>query len=128
MRVSLDVQFEDDRGKIADLLVNESIDAVTYITFTPGAVRGNHYHKQTTQWTFVTTGSVLYASCRPGEPVKTEVLNVGDFVVATPNEVHAFRAGAEPAEILVFTKGPRAGFDYEKDTFRLEKPILEAGL
>jgi len=26
--------------------------------------------------------------------------------------------------MLVLTKGPRAGMDYEKDTFRLEKPLI----
>ncbi len=127
MKISVDVQFEDSRGKIADLLVNESIDAITYITFTQGALRGNHYHKQTTQWTFVTKGRVVYASCKLGQKIVVEDLIAGDFVVAEPNEAHAFRAECD-AEILVFTKGPRAGFDYEKDTFRLEVPILGAEL
>lgn len=123
MKISTDAQFEDHRGKIVDLLVNESIDAITHITFTPKAIRGNHFHRQTTQWTFVTKGSIVYASRRPGEETVKEVLHAGDFVVAAPNEAHAFRA-QDNAEILVFTKGPRAGFDYEKDTFRLDVPIL----
>ena len=40
--------FSDHRGQIIDLLENENINAVTVITFTKGAVRANHYHKQTT--------------------------------------------------------------------------------
>lgn len=125
MKISVDVQFEDQRGAIRDLVVNESIDAITHISFTPNAVRGNHFHKLTTQWTFVVKGRVTYACGLPDSEINTQVLEKGDLVVAAPGEAHAFRAECD-AEILVFTKGPRAGFDYEKDTFRLESPILGA--
>ena len=124
MKIFKEIQFEDDRGLIQDLLVGESVDAVTRITFTKGAVRANHFHKFTTQWTLVTKGVVQYASQPLGGEIVIEDLVAGDFVESRPNEVHAFK-GLEPAEILVFTKGPRAGFDYEKDTFRLDKNILE---
>jgi len=46
----------------------------------------------------------------------------GDVVVSLPFEVHAFEEVEESA-IIVFTKGPRAGFDYELDNFRLKDPI-----
>ena len=124
MKISKDIQFKDDRGLIQDLLVGEAIDAVTRITFTKGAVRANHYHKFTTQWTLVTRGVVQYAFQPLGEEIVIEGLAAGDFVESLPNQVHAFKA-LEDAEILVFTKGPRAGFNYEQDTFRLDRNILE---
>lgn len=126
LKLSSKPQFEDGRGKIVDLLVGEQLDSVTYITFTEGAVRANHYHKQTIQWTFVTKGSLIYSSQVPGcDPVELTI-SKGDLVVSYPGESHAFLA-LEEADILVFTKGPRAGFDYEKDTFRLEVPLLVGG-
>lgn len=124
MKISIASQFEDERGKIADLLVNESIDAITQITFAESAVRANHYHKHTTQWTYVVSGKLTYASGPLDGPIVEETIEAGDFVVAEPNELHAFKALVK-SEIFVFTKGPRAGFDYEKDTFRLEEPLLK---
>ena len=124
MKISKEIQFEDGRGMIQDLLIGKAIDGVTRITFAKGAVRANHYHKFTTQWTYVTKGVVQYA-CQPlGDEVLVEDLVAGDFVESLPNQVHAFKA-LEEAEILVFTKGPRAGFDYESDTFRLSENILD---
>lgn len=123
LKLSTEPQFVDARGKIVDLLVGERIDAITYITFAEGAVRGNHVHRETTQWTFVVKGRVIYASQAEGAEAVQETLARGDFVVALPNEAHAFKA-LEDSDILVFTKGPRAGFDYEKDTIRLSPPLI----
>lgn len=124
MKLSVKPQFEDKRGTIIDLLVGENIDAVTYITFTEGAVRANHFHKHTTQWTLVANGEITYVSQLPGANRVELKLTAGDFVVSSPNEAHAFKASTD-AVIIVFTKGPRAGFDYENDTFRLETPLIE---
>lgn len=124
MKINVKPQHTDDRGEITDLLVGQSIDAITRITFSKDAVRANHYHKQTIQWTLVVSGSLLYVSSKVGQDrSQKETLLKGDLVVSEPNEAHSFRA-LEESEILVFTKGPRAGFDYEKDTFRLEVPLI----
>jgi quercetin dioxygenase-like cupin family protein len=109
-------RFEDHRGVIQDVLGR--IDAVTRITTVAGAVRGNHVHHKTTQWTLLLSGSLLMASgdsrtlMRPGEVVKH-----------APGDPHAWKAVSD-CECLVFTKGPRSGEDYESDTERLEEPLL----
>ena len=54
--------FEDNRGIITDIIVKERIDYVTIITNKKGAVRGNHYHKETIQYLYVLEGSILVAS------------------------------------------------------------------
>ena len=38
---------------ITDIIVKERIDYVTIITNKKGAVRGNHYHKETIQFLYV---------------------------------------------------------------------------
>ena len=50
------------------------------------------------------------------------VVTRGDLVITPPLERHAFRALAD-AELIAFCSGPRAGSQYETDTFKLEVPI-----
>jgi quercetin dioxygenase-like cupin family protein len=121
--IKLKAAFKDHRGEITDLIDNDTINAITLITFTKGAVRANHYHKHTFQWNYVISGKVLLKSQMPGqEPVEIE-MNPGDFAMTKPDEMHALK-GLTDSQVLVFTKGPRAGSEYENDTFRLEKPLL----
>lgn len=115
--------FSDQRGQITDLIEGDSISAVTLVTFVAGAVRGNHFHKETTQWNLILSGRVRVVSHLPGAVASEIEIVAGDLAVCPPNESHAFQA-IEATEMLVFTRGPRGGRDYESDTFRLEKPLL----
>jgi quercetin dioxygenase-like cupin family protein len=115
--------FEDARGEIRDILLQD-IDAVTYITFAKGAVRGNHYHEKTDQWDYILSGSFeCYA--REGEDgeVQMEVVRKGDRISHPRGVHHAYRA-LEDAVMLSFTKGPRRGEEYEKDVIRLTEPLV----
>lgn len=109
-------RFEDDRGVIQDVL--GPIDAVTRITTLAGAVRGNHVHEKTTQWTLVLSGSLIMASGK-----STTLMRRGEIVQHSPGMPHAWKAVSD-TECLVFTKGPRSGEGYETDTLRLKEPLL----
>lgn len=109
--------FQDARGAIRDLITDE-IHSITEITFTPGAIRGNHVHQHTTQWTYLIFGELTMATVDSGKVLEKNLFP-GDLVVSLPNEPHAFRAITE-AKILVFTKGPRSGSNYALDTQRVE--------
>jgi quercetin dioxygenase-like cupin family protein len=109
-------RFEDERGVIQDWL--GKVDAVTRITTVAGAVRGNHYHERTTQWTLLLSGSLVMAS---GE--SKWLMKPGEFIKHTPGMPHAWKAVTD-SQCLVFTKGPRSGEDYESDTIRLKEPLL----
>jgi oxalate decarboxylase/phosphoglucose isomerase-like protein (cupin superfamily) len=122
-KISVPISFQDERGNIIDLLENETINAITLITFTKGAVRANHYHKETTQWNYLLSGSVAIAGQMPDGEVEEIVMNVGDLIETVPQEHHALKA-LEESTLMVFTKGPRGGKEYETDTFRLEDPLL----
>jgi len=115
--------FEDERGKITDILEKELIDSVTLITSEKGAVRGNHYHKESIQYTFVLTGSLKLFVQSPGWEVETAVLKPGDLVYTPALERHALVA-LEDAEFLALTRGPRGGTTYEQDTYRLDIPLV----
>ena len=121
--INRQVSFRDDRGVIIDLLENESINAVTVVTFEKGAVRGNHFHKHTTQWNYVMEGRVRLVSQLPGEAKREVIMGPGDFVATVPDERHALQ-GLESSRLMVFTKGPRGGKEYETDTYRLDVPLI----
>jgi quercetin dioxygenase-like cupin family protein len=118
--------IKDDRGEIIDLLEDEKINAVTYVTFKKNAVRGNHYHKETTQWNYVVSGKIKIVTQIPGEEIAELVMERGDLIETLPNESHAL-LGLENSELLVLTKGPRGGKEYESDTYRLNKPLINVG-
>ena len=123
--IETEVNHRDDRGSIMDLIEGANINAVTFISFKKGAVRGNHYHKQTTQWNYVLRGKIRLVA-QAGDQVPEEaILESGGFAVTEPMEKHAL-VGVEDSEMLVFTQGPRGGKEYESDTFRLEVPLAQA--
>jgi quercetin dioxygenase-like cupin family protein len=109
-------RHEDERGVIQDLL--GPVDSVTYIATVKGAVRGNHVHRNTDQWTYVVSGRLL--SVR-GD-LRRDV-GPGKMVAEPKGVPHAWKA-LEDTVCLVFTKGPRAGEAYESDTYRLNHPLL----
>ncbi|OGY97951.1 MAG: hypothetical protein A2855_01635 [Candidatus Liptonbacteria bacterium RIFCSPHIGHO2_01_FULL_57_28] len=117
------INFEDARGYIRDIIVAKEVDSVSLITCAPGSVRGNHFHKQTVQYTYILSGRMTYATQKPGQSVETKEVVEGDLTANPPLESHAFKA-IEPSVILQLSKGPRQGDNYENDTFRLETPLL----
>ncbi len=121
--ISIKTAFSDARGEIIDLLENENVNAVTIVTFRKGAVRGNHYHNHTTQWNYVVSGRIRLVCQIPGQQKREMELRPGDFVATVPEERHALQ-GLEDSTVMVFTKGPRGGKEYESDTYRLEMPLI----
>ena len=119
------ISFQDDRGKIIDIIANEPVEYATLITSRKGAVRANHYHKDTFQYLYVLQGKLRVVGQMPGKEPTEAVMLEGDLIVNVPEERHAFEA-LEDSTFLVLTRGPRGGEDYEKDTYRLEVPLIVA--
>jgi|SRR5215467_14549857 len=113
-------RFEDERGVIQDLF--GSLDAVTRITTRAGAVRGNHVHARTIQWTMILSGRMLIATS-DGAETRHREYGPGEIACEQAGVPHAWKA-LEDTEVLVFTRGPRSGQAYETDTRRLETPLL----
>ncbi|MDP2645426.1 MAG: cupin domain-containing protein [Desulfobacterales bacterium] len=121
-KIDLKPAHTDERGVITDLLQDEEINAVTIISFAKGAVRANHYHKETYQWNYVLSGKIKIITQLPNREKVETLITKSDFVVTVPGESHALMA-VEQSELLVLTKGPRGGDNYENDTFRLDYPL-----
>lgn len=118
-----DINHEDARGTITDIFVKLPQDHATIIVSKKGAVRGNHYHKQTIQSDFVVSGKLKVLTQKVGETevIATEV-GPNDFISHEANEAHTYVA-LEDSVFISFNAGVRGGEDYEKDTFRLEVPL-----
>ena len=112
----------DRRGTITDVLDGTRVECVTLVTSKKGAVRGNHYHKKTTQYTYVLEGRFRLFTQRVGRPVQSRVVKAGELVVTPPLERHAFVA-LEDSLLIACAHGPRAGRSSESDTYRLDVPI-----
>jgi quercetin dioxygenase-like cupin family protein len=116
MVIRMASSFADRRGLIEDILDlgDECLNGViTRISTWAGEVRGNHTHKLTTQWTYIESGRLLVAS-----PSGRTPFTAGSLFVEAAGVPHAWRA-EEDTVVLVFTKGPRSGENYESDTERL---------
>jgi quercetin dioxygenase-like cupin family protein len=114
--------FEDNRGQILDILENEAIDSVTLINSKKGAIRGDHYHKETTQYVFILNGELELLTQFGEDALEKTVLKKGDLAVTDPMEKHTMKA-LQDSEFLVLTRGPRGGKNYENDTYKLEKSL-----
>jgi quercetin dioxygenase-like cupin family protein len=114
-------RHEDDRGVITDLLIT-TLSGVTEITTRAGAIRGNHIHQRTTQWTYVVSGRMTFAWTED-DGVHTSEHGPGELITEQAGVPHAWKAVTD-TRVLVFTKGPRSGQAYETDTHRLQVPIL----
>ena len=117
--------FRDDRGIITDIFYKEDIHHVAQIDSEPNVIRGNHYHKETTQHMLMIFGSMEYWYKNVGskEEPKVVYLKKGDLISTPPLEIHTLKIGSEGNSFIVFSSGLRGGKDYEADTFRVD-PII----
>ena len=118
------INFKDKRGYILDISYKEDFNHSALISSNKNSVRANHYHKKTTQITFILNGSCFYFSKKLNQNKTTKVkLKKYDYLITKPNEIHAYKF-LEKTEMLVLSKGLRGGKDYEKDTFRVQKKLI----
>ena len=116
------VAFKDERGAIADILSKQPIEYITIISSKKGAVRGNHFHKRSVQYNYVLKGKIKLLSRMPQGNIRNVILKPGDLACNPPGEEHVLVALADSV-FLVFTRGPRGGKNYEKDTYRLKNKL-----
>lgn len=127
--MKLNSSFKDDRGEIVDIFVKSPKDHCSIITSKKGAVRGNHFHKKSTQFTFVVSGKFMLYRAKVDddgnlkEKIRSEIIDKNELVEHPPYESHTLVAETDDAIILAFACGTRGGNFYEKDTFRLKKNL-----
>jgi dTDP-4-dehydrorhamnose 3,5-epimerase-like enzyme len=113
--------FEDERGSVYDV-VEKNVGHVGMITSKKGTVRGNHYHKESTQYTFVISGKVRYTEKdlrQSSSKRRTFLLSPNDLIETPPHVAHVFRF-LEDSVIIDLTTKSRNDDGYEDDTVRLK--------
>ena len=121
----LKIAVEDDRGIILDIFKSSPKDHCALITFKKDSQRANHYHKNSTQYTFIVSGNLLLRTAKVDDSGKflseIEERKVEPYTLIThlPYEAHSFLALSD-STILAFACGIRGGEDYEKDVFRIK--------
>ncbi len=112
--------FADERGEISDLL-NNPINHVGLITTKAGAVRGEHYHKLSTQYSYILSGKfeVLIAPVNNPGQIKKVILNEGEIIIIEPRIMHRFKA-IEDSVMIDMMSESRAGTGYEEDVVRIK--------
>jgi len=90
--------------------------SITHITFKKGAVRGNHFHRLTTQTDIILSGR-LVDECRE-DWIRGEVREIN------PGEEHAYKASRD-SEMISICFGKRIGSNYSKDTYALQEPLIK---
>ena len=102
----IEVATEDDRGTISDILYKDNINHVAVITSKKGALRGNHYHKETTQYIFMNEGCLRYWYADIGsDDVQSILVERGWLVETPPREIHALECVTDS----IFTVFSRVG-------------------
>ena len=110
----------DKRGLIADIFYNANINHVAVVQTDLPCVRGNHYHKETTQHILMIEGWMTYFwRSVDDDEWESVVVGEGALITTPPNVVHTL-VYESPAKFIVFSEGKRGGKDYESDTFRVE--------
>lgn len=122
----LKVYFKDKRGTITDIFYKEKINHVAIIKSKKGVRRGDHYHKKTTQYMYITKGMLeyWYKKLNSKSKAKMKILKPGDLVKTPPLEMHALKM-LSSNEFIVFTVGKRGGKDYESDTYRFSPSLIK---
>ena len=122
--------FVDKRGEIIDVFVNSPKDHCLIVTFTKGAVRGNHFHKKSTQFSFLLSGELDFYFAKVNKKngqlkkIIKKTIKKNTFITHEPYEAHAFKS--KKKSILVdFSCGIRGGTKYEKDKFRLKNKLVK---
>jgi|SRR3989338_953530 len=111
--------FTDARGSITDVL-NEKVNHVGLVITKKDAIRANHYHKLSTQYSYILSGSaeVSVAKFDKASRVEKFILNSGDLVTISPLIIHKFKAIEDFIMIDVISES-RAGTGYEDDVIRV---------
>ena len=118
--------LESLKEDLGDIILEDPLEDAVKTKVSPaksqkkGVVRGNHYHKKTTQFMYMISGSLIYWYKKVNSKKKVKALRIskGELVKTPPYEIHALTFD-EKNEFIVLSKGLRGGKDYEKDTFRV---------
>ena len=107
-------EFIDERGKISNHELPESINLIGYIESKKNTVRANHFHPIQEQKCILVKGqfiSVYQDLLNKKSPKITHVVNEGDLIITKPNVAHAM-VFSKDSVFLNLVRGDREHKNY----------------
>ena len=107
-------EFIDNRGKISNYELPESINLIGLISSKKGTIRANHFHPIQEQKCLLTKGQVISVYkdlLNSNSPKITHVVNEGDLIITKPNTAHAM-IFSKDSVFLNLVKGEREHKNY----------------
>jgi nucleoside-diphosphate-sugar epimerase/SAM-dependent methyltransferase/quercetin dioxygenase-like cupin family protein len=107
-------EYIDNRGKISNYELTESINLIGYIESKKGTVRANHYHPIQEQKCLLITGkyvSVIQDLSYENAPIETRIISPGDIAIIKPNVAHTM-VFLEDSVFLNLVRGEREHENY----------------
>lgn len=98
-----DFEFNDDRGKLLQLLHGE-IAQVNYVESNPSSLRGGHYHKLNKETFFIIDGEVDVTVRKDGKE-ESYSFKSGDMFSIEKNVTHSFDYKKFTTLIVTYDKG-----------------------
>jgi dTDP-4-dehydrorhamnose 3,5-epimerase-like enzyme len=111
-------EFVDERGRITNYELPESINWIGWIESKKGTVRANHYHPIQEQKCILISGkyiSVFKDLKKPNSPMTTQLMESGDVVVTKSNVAHTM-VFLEDSLFLNLVNGEREHDNFGKHT------------
>lgn len=110
--------FADDRGKILGINQTEKWAEVNFIESVKGAVRGNHYHKETREGIYIIEGEIK-VSIRDlkKQTERSFIVEGGDIFFIEKYHLHSFEVMKDSKWINMLTKVMKEG---REDIFKPE--------
>ena len=124
------INFSDRRGDIIDVFQNSPKDHCVIVTFNKGAVRGNHYHKKSTQYSYILSGGLTLKHAKVDKngkikgKINKKIIGPNILITLKPYEAHTFVANKKSV-MIAFADGLRGGKDYEQDTYRFKNKLIK---
>ncbi len=107
-------EFVDERGKISNFDLPESVNLIGYIESKKKTIRANHFHPIQEQKCLLIKGqyiSVYKNLLENNSPEITHVVNEGDLIVTKPNVAHAM-IFSKDTTFLNLVRGEREHYNY----------------
>ena len=91
-KVSSYFSHEDNRGSLTGIINEGTWKESNFITSKAGAIRGNHFHKETTELFFIVEGEIKVNLQDIQKPERQEehLFKKGDIFLIYPNTLHTF--------------------------------------
>ena len=112
--------FEDERGKIYNIIDREGIEHVAIIGSKKGTVRGNHYHPDDWQYIYMVKGSMAADYFHVDLKIaSTAVVVEGQLEFVPPGWAHRYQF-LEDSVFLNITPGDREDERFEQHTIKFD--------